>query len=94
MLHRKTKDDIQDDCHARRHAPQCTSYSIRPLHPRDSGENDDFHVPLCMYTAPPCDYKRRRRVSFKGDVLDVQDNVAIIATLSAPLSTHLSRLLL
>jgi len=63
---RKTTDDIQDDCHARRHAPQCTFYSVRPLHPRDSGE-DDFHVPPLMYTAPPYDYKRRRRASFKGD---------------------------
>jgi len=41
----RTKDDIQDDCDARRHAPQCTSYSVRPLYPRDSGENDDFHAP-------------------------------------------------
>jgi len=64
---RKTTDDIQDDCHARRHAPQCTFYSVRPLHPRDSGEDDDFHVPPLMYTAPPYDYKRRRRASFKGD---------------------------
>ena len=31
------------------------------------GENDDFHDPLCMYTVPPCDYKRRRHASFKGD---------------------------
>ena len=35
---RKTKDDAQDDCHARRHTPQCTSHSARPLHPRDSGK--------------------------------------------------------
>jgi len=35
---RKTKDDTQDDCHARRHVPQCTSHSVRPLQPRDSGE--------------------------------------------------------
>ena len=34
---RKAKDDTQDDCHARRHTPQCTFYSARPLHPRDSG---------------------------------------------------------
>ena len=25
------------------------------------GEDDDFHDPLCMYTAPPCVYKRRRQ---------------------------------
>ena len=34
---RKAKDDAQDDCHARRHTPQYTFYSARPLHPRDSG---------------------------------------------------------
>ena len=56
-----------DDCQARRHAPQCTFYSVRLLHPRDSGEDNDFHVPPLMYTAPPYDYKRRRRASFKGD---------------------------
>ena len=48
----EVKDDAQDDHHARRHAPPCTSYSVRPLHPRDSREDDDFHVPLLMYTAP------------------------------------------
>ena len=62
---REVKDDTQDDHHARRHAPQCTSYSVRPLHPRDSGEDDDFRVPLLMYAAPPCDYKRRRRTPFR-----------------------------
>ena len=46
---REVKDNAQDDYHARRHTPQCTSYSIRPLHPRDSGENDDFCDPLYMY---------------------------------------------
>jgi hypothetical protein len=35
--------------------------------PRDSGENDDFHAPLLLYTAPPYDYKRRRQASFKGE---------------------------
>ena len=25
------------------------------------GKDDDFHDPLCMYTVPPCVYKRRRR---------------------------------
>jgi len=34
---RKAKDDAQDDCHARRHSPQCTFHSARLLHPRDSG---------------------------------------------------------
>ena len=45
--------------------PQCTSYSVRPLYPRDSGENDDFHASLLMHATPPCDYKRRRRASFR-----------------------------
>ena len=49
--------------------------------PHDLGENDDFHDPLLMYTVPPCDYKRRRRASFKGDV-------AIIVIRSVPLSTR------
>jgi len=35
---RKAKNDTQDDCHARRHTPQYTFYSARPLHPRDSGK--------------------------------------------------------
>jgi len=68
---RKTKDDTQDDCHARRHAPQCTSYSIRPLHPRDSGENDDFPVLLRMYTVPPCDYKRRGGLPLRGTLATI-----------------------
>ena len=29
--------------------------------PTIQGEDDDFHDPLCMYTIPPCVYKRRRR---------------------------------
>ena len=41
---RGTKDEIQDDSNARR-LLQCTSYSVRPLYPRDLGENDDFHAP-------------------------------------------------
>ena len=44
---------------------QCTSYSVRPLYPRDSGEDGDFHAPL-MYATPPCDYKRRRRAPLSG----------------------------
>ena len=34
--------------------------------PAIRGKDDDFHDPLCMYTVPPCDYKRRRRAFFKG----------------------------
>jgi hypothetical protein len=77
--------------------PQCTSYSIRPLHLRNSGEDDDFHVPLLMYTASPCDYKRRGRASFKGGRsgrLLSSPTFTIIVTLSAPLSIRLNRLLL
>ena len=33
---RKAKDDARDDGHTRRHTPQCTSHSARPLHSRDS----------------------------------------------------------
>ena len=29
--------------------------------PAIRGEDDDFHDLLCMYTAPPCVYKRRRQ---------------------------------
>ena len=29
--------------------PQCTSYSVRPLYPRDSGEYDDFHAPTHVH---------------------------------------------
>ena len=51
--------------------PDAMSHSVRPLHPRDSGENDDFHNPLRVYTVPPCDYKRRRRASFKWDIINI-----------------------
>ena len=43
----KTKDDY----HARRHTPQCTSYSTRLLYPRSSGRNNDFCDPLYMYSS-------------------------------------------
>jgi len=51
--------------------PDAIPHSVLPTvfdhcTPRDSGENDDFSVPLRMYTVPPCDYKRRRRASFEG----------------------------
>ena len=29
--------------------------------PTIRGEDDDFHDPLCMYTVPPCVYKRERQ---------------------------------
>ena len=63
---RKTKDDIQDNRLASRHAPQCSSYSIRPLYPAIRGKTTTSTPPL-MCAAPPCDYKRRRRASFRRD---------------------------
>ena len=35
--------------------------------PAIRGEDDDFHDPLCMYTAPPCVYKRRSQALSWGD---------------------------
>ena len=52
--------------------PTVTYYNARPLHPRDSGEDDDFRVPLLMYAVPPCNYKRRRRASFRRDAFGHQ----------------------
>ena len=76
---RKTKDD----CHARRYTPQCTFYSARPLHPAIRGEDDGFSFLPCMYTAPPCVYKRGRRALSQGDVrLDIIQH-------SAPLTEHI-----
>ena len=46
--------------------PQCTSYNIRPLYPAIRGKTTTFTPPL-MCAAPPCDYKRRRRASFRRD---------------------------
>ena len=43
--------------------PQCTSYSVRPLYPRESRETTTSTPPL-VYTAPPYNYKRRRWASF------------------------------
>ena len=40
--------------------PHCTSYSVRPLYPAIQGKTTTSMLPL-MYTAPPCDYKRRRQ---------------------------------
>ena len=62
-LHR-TKDEIQDDSDARR-LPTVYLLQYPTTVPRDSGENDDdFYAPL-MCPAPSCNYKRRRRVSFR-----------------------------
>ena len=62
---RKAKDDAQDN---RRpgamisSAPQCTFYNSCSLCAPDSGRNGDFFPLPYMYTAPPCVYKRGRRV--------------------------------
>ena len=63
---RKTKDDAQDDCHARRHTHSVLPTVLDHCTPSIRGEDDDFHNPMCMYTIPPCVYKRRRWASFKG----------------------------
>ena len=65
---RKTKDDIHDDCHVRRHAPQYISYSIRTLHPRDSGENDDFRDPLNMYPSLLMSIKGGAGLPLRGSI--------------------------
>ena len=44
--------------------PQCTPYSVRPLYPAIRGKTTTSTPPL-MCAAPPCDYKRRRRASFR-----------------------------
>ena len=50
-----------------------------------------YHTPPLMYTAPPCDYKRRRRAPFKGDlfsdVLDISDHSHPHSRSSSPLRT-------
>jgi hypothetical protein len=63
------------------YSPQCTSHSTRLLYLRNSGENDDFHAPLRMYTVPPCDYKRRGG-------LPLRRTLATIATWVGRLSRH------
>ena len=55
--------------------------------PRFGGEDDDFHVPLLMYAAPPCDYKRGRRASFKGGCSGHQGPGHPHSRSSSPLST-------
>ena len=48
---RRTKDDIQDDCDARR-LPTVYFLQCKTTVPRDSGENDDFRAPTLLYAAP------------------------------------------
>ena len=64
----RTKDEIQDDSDARR-LPTVYLIQYPTTVPHDSGENDNLHAPL-MYAAPSCNYKRRRRVSFRLSRLD------------------------
>ena len=45
---RRTKDDIQDDCDARR-LPTVYFLQYPTTVPRDSGENDDFHAPTHVH---------------------------------------------
>ena len=67
---RTTARSPQDQERLPRPTPCSTVYFLQysTTAPRDSGENDDFHDPLLMYTVPPCDNKRRRRAPLKGDV--------------------------
>jgi len=45
---RRTKDNIQDDCDARR-LPTVYFLQYPTTVPRDSGENDDFHAPTHVH---------------------------------------------
>ena len=58
-----TKYEIQDDSDVRR-LPTVYFLQCSTTVPRDSRENDDFHAPTLMYTAPPYHYKRRGWASF------------------------------
>ena len=58
-----TKDEIRDDSDVRR-LPTVYFLQCSTTVPRDSRENDDFHAPTLMYTAPPYHYKRRGWASF------------------------------
>ena len=96
---RKAKDDAQDDCHARRHTPQYTFYSARPLHPRDSGRGRRLSRSPVHVHAPPCVYKRRRQVYLRGFIHPVEHNTqhysqSTYALLSPDIGTHLNQLLL
>src|SRR6185437_5447719 len=64
----RTKDEIQDDSDARR-LPTVYLLQYPTTVPCNLGEDDDFHAPL-ICPAPSCNYKRRRRVSFRLSGLD------------------------
>ena len=67
--------------------------------PAIRGKDDDLHYPLCMYTVPPCVYKRRRRASFKGVAIGSGQNTTLGTThrahalLSPDIGTRLNQLL-
>ena len=90
----RTKDEIQDDSDARR-LPTVYLLQYPTTVPRDSGENDDFYAPL-MCPAPSCNYKRRRRVSFRLSGLDSSllglSGFSPQEDAQGLLSTHLHRL--
>ena len=67
--------------------------------PAIRGEDDDFHDLLCMYTAPPCVYKRRRQALSWGSAHPVEHNTqhhsqSTYALLSPDIGTRLNQLLL
>ena len=49
---RRTKDELQGDSDTRR-LPTVYFLQCSTTVPRDSREDDDFHAPTLMYTAPP-----------------------------------------
>ena len=67
--------------------------------PAIRGEDDDFHALLCMYTAPPCVYKRRRWALSQEGIHAVEHNTqhysqSTYALLSPDIGTRLNQLLL
>ena len=94
----RTKDEIQDDSDARR-LPTVYLLQYPPTVPRNLGEDDDFHAPL-ICPAPSCNYKRRRRVSFRLSGLDSGLDINLLGPsdfspkedAQGPLSTHPHRL--
>ena len=61
-----SKDDIQDDSDARRLPTVYFLHYPTTVPPAIQGKTTTSTPPL-MYAAPPCDYKRRRRASFRRD---------------------------
>ena len=90
---REVKDDAQDDHHARRHTPQCTSHSTRLLYPCNSGRNDDLRDPLYMYPSLLVSIKGggghplRGSVGSLGITLHTEHTRSLLAPTSLP-ATH------